>query len=411
MFVHMADGPDSEDILRPYDPPPLSQAERMTRRSLLHLGTAPLFASLSPLTGEQSSLANRSSDGAVGDRERAAMAAVANAFMARYGVPGMSIAIAREGSIAFERGFGVSDIETNSPTQPSHLFRIASVSKPITSVAILDLVERGRLHLAQRVFGRGAVLGNTYGRTPYGPFVEDITVEHLLTHTSGGWRNDARDPMFLHPGMNQAELISWTLDSLPLANPPGERYGYSNFGYCVLGRVIETVTGRQYAAHVQQVILDRCGAGGMRIAGNTLADRAPQEVRYYGQAGENPYGINVRRMDAHGGWVSTAADLVRFAIRVDGFATAPDVLRSETIRMMTTASGANASYAKGWSVNTRNNWWHGGSLPGTISILVRTSGGFCWAALANSRRPESDVNRALDDMVWAMVREVPAWRP
>jgi hypothetical protein len=77
---------------------------------------------------------------------------------------------------------------------------------------------------------------------------------------------------------------------------------------------------------------------------------------------------------------------------------------------MTSASTANSSYAKGWAVNRLNNWWHGGSLPGTTSIVVRTSGGFCWAALANSRRFGSEMGRAFDEMVWSMVRQVKAWR-
>jgi len=290
------------------------------------------------------------------------------------------------------------------------LFRIASVTKPITSSAILDLVEIGRLKLEDRVFGRGALLGTHFGRMPYGRHIEEITIEHLLTHTCGGWRNDAQDPMFRNPRMNHDELISWTLDSVPLTTPPGQSFAYSNFGFCLLGRVIEAATGRSYAEHVQQRVLDRCGVRRMSLAGNTLGDRAPQEVRYYGQSGENPYGMNVRRMDSHGGWLATGSDLTAFATHVDGFMTTPNILRAETIRTMTTPSTANRNYAKGWSVNSMNNWWHNGSLPGTATILVRTASGFCWAALANTRRPNSDMDLALDKMVWEMVQSVSAWR-
>jgi CubicO group peptidase (beta-lactamase class C family) len=346
----------------------------------------------------------------INERERAAMAATAERFRTKYGVPGLSVAIARNGSHVYEKAFGVADRERGESLAPSHLFRIASVTKPITSSAILDLVEIGGLKLGDRVFGRGAVLGTRFGRMPYGRHLEEITIEHLLTHTCGGWQNDARDPMFENPSMNHEELISRTLDSVPLANPPGQSFAYSNFGFCLLGRVIEVVTGRSYADHVQRRVLHRCDVRSMSLAGNTLDDRAPHEVRYYGQSGENPYGMNVRRMDSHGGWLATASDLTAFAMHVDGFMTTPNILRAETIRTMTTPSLANHNYAKGWSVNSLNNWWHSGSLPGTATILVRTASGFCWAALANTRRPDSDIDLALDRMVWEMVQSVSAWR-
>jgi CubicO group peptidase (beta-lactamase class C family) len=343
--------------------------------------------------------------GDVPERERVAMRRIANAFREKYGVPGLSVAIAHRGRLAYEEAFGQADAERGEVLTPAHCFRIASVSKPITACAVFDLVEAGRLSLDTRVFGRGAVLGTRFGRTPYGRGIEAITIEHLLTHTAGGWRNDGGDPMFQRPRLDHAELISWTLDSAPLQNRPGQAYAYSNFGYCILGRVIEAVTGRGYAEHVQQRLLDRCGVRSMAIAGDTLADRQPSEVRYHGRAGDDPYRMNVRRMDAHGGWLASARDLVLFAVHVDGFATTPDVLRPATITRMTTASTANPGYAKGWSVNRAGNWWHGGSLPGTSSILVRTSGRLCWAALANTR--SSGMN--LDPLMWEMAGQVKAW--
>jgi hypothetical protein len=147
----------------------------------------------------------------------------------------------------------------------------------------------------------------------------------------------------------------------------------------------------------------------MRIAGNTLAERAPGEVVYYGQGGENPYDMNVRRMDSHGGWLATASDVVRLATHVDGMSPARDILRPNTIREMTTATAANPQYAKGWAVNSLNNWWHVGSLPGTTSIVVRTASGLCWAALLNTRETNADTGGALDSMMWDMVKQVRSW--
>ena len=257
----------------------------------------------------------------------------------------------------------------------------ASQSPP---VPFSILIETGRLSPDARVFGSDGILGTRFGRQPYSRFVEDLTVDHLLTHTCGGWPNDGSDPMFRDPAASHEALISGTLNTLPLTNPPGQAYAYSNFGFCLLGRVIESVTGRTYEEHVRTRILDRCAVRGLSIAGNTLSERQPSEVRYYGQLGENPYRMNVQRMDSHGGWLGTARDLATFATHVDGFTTTPDILQARTVRTMTTPSGVNQNYARGWTVNRLSNWWHGGSLPGTTAILVRTASGFCWAALANS---------------------------
>ena len=344
--------------------------------------------------------------------EREQMAGVANAFMRKFDVPGLSVAISREGRIVYESPFGEANRQAGQRLTVSNLFRIASVTKPITSTAIFTLIERGKLGQHDRVFGPGGVLGTKFGKGAFKKWVEEITIDHLLTHTCGGWDNSNDDPMFENVGMDHAQLISWTLDTKPLKNVPGTHYAYSNFGYCVLGRVIEQVTGRPYREFVQEEILARCGVRDMRISGNTLNQRFPEEVFYYGQGGEDPYDMNVTRMDSHGGWLATPRDLVLFLTHVNGFKSTPNILRPETIKLMTTPGAVNSGYARGWAVNSAPNWWHNGSLPGTITIMVRTASGFCWAALTNTRTTgQPDMGLALDNMVWDMVHRVSAWKP
>jgi CubicO group peptidase (beta-lactamase class C family) len=330
-------------------------------------------------------------------------------FMTRFSVPGLSLAITKDGRLVYARGFGQANTATGEAVTTRHLFRIASIAKPITSVAIMRLVELGRLRLSDRVFGPGALLGTTFGELPYQANLDRITVQQLLEHLGGGWPNDDTDPMFTNQGMDANALISWVITNRRLATVPGTGYAYSNFGYCVLGRIIERVTGEPYEQWVRREVLARCGVTGMSLAGNTAADRRPNEVTYYGQGSENPYGMNVTRMDAHGGWIATATDLVRFAVRVDGFATKADILTNASVQTMTTASARNAGYAKGWAVNGANNWWHAGSLPGTETILVRTSGGFCWAILANSRSLMAGFGASLDQLGWDIVRSAGTW--
>ena len=320
------------------------------------------------------------------------------------------MAVARGGMLLYERGFGFADRDQNEKVAPESLFRIASVSKPITSVTLFLLAEAKRLTMEDIVFGPRGVLGDDFGARPYQRWVEDIRIKHLLTHTGGGWQNNASDPMFRHPEMNHKQLITWAIGNVPLERPPGEHYAYSNFGYCVLGRVIEKLTGAAYPQYVRDAVLKRCGVTDMSIAGNTLAERAAGEVVYYGAGGEDPYDMNVRRMDSHGGWLATARDLAMFSSHVDGHSASRNILQAETIREMTAASSANAGYAKGWAVNPVPNWWHGGSLPGTTSIMVRTASGFCWSALANSREASADTGLAMDRMMWNLVRQPRNWK-
>lgn len=328
------------------------------------------------------------------------------AFMRQYGVPGASMAIAKNDRLVYASGFGVADQGTGSAVTVNSRFRIASVSKPITSAAIFTLIEQGRLRLTDKVFGSGAVLGTQYGRKAYSTDVKNITVQNLLEHTAGGWGNSADDPMFSNPTLNQGQLIGWVLDNRPLTNTPGTTYSYSNFGYSVLGRVIEKVTGQGYADAVRNLVLTRSGITGMTIGSNALAQRQANEVVYYGQGGENPYNMQVGRMDAHGGWVASATDLLRFAVRVNGQSEKADILSVDSINQMTTGSTANNGYAKGWMVNTASNWWHNGSLPGTASILVRTADGYTWSMLLNTRSRDDAFFSALDNLMWKVVNDV-----
>jgi CubicO group peptidase (beta-lactamase class C family) len=300
------------------------------------------------------------------------------------------------------RAYGLADRDKGEKVTPAHLFRIASVSKPITSVTVFQLIEQGKLRLEDAVFGPGGILGTDFGRPPYKPYVAEIRLKHLLTHTAGGWQNDGSDPMFRNAAMSHRQLIRWAIADVPLANSPGAHYAYSNFGYCVVGRIIEKVTGQTYEQHVRAAVLERCGAGDMRISGNTPAERSRGEVVYYGSGGENPYNMNLRRMDSHGGWLATAAELVRFATHLNS-------LRPQSIAEMTTGTAANPQYACGWAVNRVPNWWHNGSLPGTTSIMVHTASGFCWSALLNTREAQVDTGGALDRMMWEMVRKVKSW--
>ncbi|MBV9833176.1 MAG: beta-lactamase family protein [Alphaproteobacteria bacterium] len=351
--------------------------------------------------------------------ERAVLNGMLEATVRKHGIPGASVAIAASGRIVYQHTAGYADRSSRETLTSDHLFRIADLSHPITAAAIFTLVEQGKLRLDETVFGPGSRLGSDFGAPPYAPFVEEISIEHLLTHTAGGWRSDLRttkwpktanDPLFAHAEMSRAELIAWTIKNVPLVNPPGRVWLYSTFGYCLLGRVIEKVTGQSYESFVRSQILERCGLPGIRIGGSTRAERAAGEVVYHSDEGYDPYDIDLPRMDSHCGWIASPSDVVRFLTHVDGFPNPPDVLQPDTLRVMNTGSKVNPAYAKGWFVNFGNRHLHGGLYGSTGGMSYRTTG-IGWVTMANGRRyaEKKSYDGDLHLLPVEMVKKVKAW--
>ncbi len=335
------------------------------------------------------------------------IAGLVKQFQRQYDVPGLSLAMSRGGNVLLDQGFGIADQATGAAVTSRHRFRIASLSKPITSLAIFRLVDQGRLDLATRVFDDSGPLADLLVDLNLPDdacsFLRQISIQHLLEHTVGTWGNKTRDPMIDKRAieMNHRDLIRWTLKTHRLREPPGHRFLYSNFGYCLLGRVLERIEKRPYEAVVQELVLRPAGVKSMQLGANSPEKLAPGEVRYYGQQ-EDPFHniMRVDRMDAHGGWIASPRELVTLMLHYDLFSAPGDLLRAETIRSMTLPSSANPQYAKGWSVNSANNWWHIGSFNGSAGILVRTNDAWCWAMLMNSRSHHEKFVADLDALPW-----------
>lgn len=363
--------------------------------------------------------------------------------MTRWSIPGGAVALVKDEKLVMAEGYGLVDKSTSQPAAATSLFRIASVSKPITAVTILKLYEDGLLGLEEKAFQILEDLEPPPGGVA-DPRIYQITIRDLLQH-SGGWDSSlSGDPMFKSREIAQAMGVPLPADSLtiirymmgrPLDFAPGERYAYSNFGYCVLGRIIERVTGQDYENSVKTRILGPIGIRSMRIGHTLLKDRAENEAVYYDYLGAPlaesvfpdvpglvawPYGgFYLEAMDSHGGWVASAVDLMRFITAVDGRPLRQDLLKPSTIDLMVArpklADWKNSAwyYALGWDVRpqvTDSNWWHTGSLPGTETIVVRTYHGMAWAALFNSRPQDSDGFEAeLDSALWEAVNGITDW--
>src|SRR5919109_1344416 len=335
------------------------------------------------------------------------------AYMTTHSIPGLALAITKDGRLVYAGGFGLADKSTGQEASPTQLFRIASVSKPITPVAVMRLLEQGKLtSLDLKVFGPNSILGSQYATPDNNTSIESITVRQLLQHISGFTTkvDDMNDPMFQHTDYSTDELINWALKTKAPINSPGSVYEYSNFGYKILGRVIAAKSGQSYEDYVRSVLAST-GVTDMVLAANAAADRKPHEVVYYPSSA---YDLNVNRFDAHGGWLASAIDLTRFMVRVDGLGTKPDIVNGTDYTTMTTksgvldADGVDPTYAFGWVVGGGYQW-HNGCMTGTIALMGRAPSGITYSATVNTRPSTDPCANKLRQALDTIVGGVSAW--
>ncbi len=341
-------------------------------------------------------------------KNKAVIEGVLRDFCRKYSLPGgVSMAISYQERLVYAGAVGYADVRHKIPLTPEHRMRVASVSKPITAIAVMKLVETRQLGLDDKVFGETGILRGEYGVPRRENRPAEITVRQLLEHTAGGWGNARRDPMFSLQNVGGKEFVRTVVREYPLEHSPGTQHAYSNFGYCVLGRIIEKKSGMSYENYVKKNILSPCGIKGMRIGGN-ISD--PDEVEYMADKNQAPYALSPLHMDAHGGWVANPVELLKLLVRIDGFSKVTDVLKSETIKTMTTPSARNENYALGWSVNRSNNWWHMGNMPGTSAEMARSSEGFNWVVLANfSPGSSPEYLGDMDRLFWMIKEKIQEW--
>lgn len=326
-------------------------------------------------------------------------------FMAQYGIPGLSVAVAYNDRLVYADGFGNTDLETREVVSPETLFRLASVSKPITSAIVMDLVEQGKLSLDQQAF---PLLGASY--TPLDSRVSTITINDLL-HMAGGWDRtispelvnaygDIRSTL----GMSATEIITgedileYGLGHTMLDFAPGTQSAYSNFSYVFLGEIIEQVTGLSYEEAAQNV-LALAGISDMQIGEWSESGLLPNEAHYYQlrasslYSPQSPYdsvGVDfLSAIEAAGGWIGSAIDLIRFTTSIDGNPIRQDFLTASSVsdlvvRPNFVSQTASYWYGNGWVANLYNNAWHTGALPGTSTAIVRYSDGLQAVVLANT---------------------------
>ena len=328
-------------------------------------------------------------------------------FLKKYNIVGASVAITHHEKLVYAKGFGLANDETDENVQPGHLFRIASISKLITAVAIMKLYEQGIISLTDTVFGQNGLLNDPRFLEFKDPLISQITVANLLNHTAG-WNKKHGDPIFNSPYVarrmksenpSDIDMIIEFILKDKLSYAPGKRYSYSNFGYAVLGRIIEKVTKMKYEDYVMINILRPAGIYDMHIGHNLYHEKFPNEVKYFEPAGSayvmavdgsdkmvpKSYGGNdLNLLGAAGGWVASAPELAKLLTILDGFDYQPDILKKETLMMMTNpVIAGNGLY--GWrGVDKYGTWWRTGSFSGTTALVMRLDNGINWVILLNT---------------------------
>jgi N-acyl-D-amino-acid deacylase len=344
------------------------------------------------------------------------------AMMDRHGIPGGALAIAKNGKLVYAKGFGWADLARKIIVEPNTLFGLGSLSKPITAMAILLLVERGQLDLDDRVYD---VLKHI--RLPptirIDPRVKTITIRQLLNHT-GGWDRAVKgDPINWSPQIARAMRLPLPLTdqqfiaymwSVPLDFTPGTKFQYSNVGYIMLGEVVEAVSGQKYETFVREQVLKPMGIKKAILNAGKRSYQPGEVRRYLAGNGIMLPPMDVPMLQAAGGWEVSAPDMVRFLTALDG-SRGKKFLDDKIYRQMVALPPppvkprADGNYnGLGWPTVSRAGksfgYFHDGNYDGVRAFMkCSPARGVNWALLFNvSINPD-----AVDDrIVLDAVREV-----
>jgi CubicO group peptidase (beta-lactamase class C family) len=296
-----------------------------------------------------------------------------------------TVAISKNNELLYSRGYGYQDAAKKKSTLPDALMRIASVSKPITHAMVLKAID-------DKLIAKDTKFYEFLEFKPFGGKVADeriksITINQLLQHTGGWDREKSEDPMFntkkyekemkLRTPATARNVVEYML-AQPLDFEPGEKTVYSNFGYCILGRVLEKAYKKPYTEVLKQLI-NKPHKLDIRVGVASSKKRDPREVAY--PIADDNFPLDV--MDAHGGLVASAPAMCAY---LDVYWLGGEERKADQ--------------------KARYNFF--GSLPGTTALVLQRNDGINVAVLINGRRDskaetdnealKKNIERALDEM-------------
>jgi len=281
--------------------------------------------------------------------------------------PGAAIIVVRDGKVIFRKGQGMANLELGVPIEPDMVFRLGSITKQFTAVAILMLAEQGKLALDDSI---------SRFLPDYPTHDHLITVEHLLTHTSGIKSYTAMPewPPLWRKDFTVQELIDF-FKYQPMGSAPGKRWAYNNSGYILLGAIIEKVSGQSYEQFIQQSIFEPLG---MKQSYYDSPSRViPRRVSGYDRSSEiytNAAYLSMTQPYAAGALASTVDDLVLW----DSALYTEQLLKHETLQRAHIShqltDGSSTEYGYGWGISEYAEHRlieHGGGIHGFRTYVIR----------------------------------------
>jgi N-acyl-D-amino-acid deacylase len=372
-------------------------------------------------------------------------------FLREKKIPGIGLAISKDSQLVYARGFGLADRDKKTPVQPDSLFRLSSLSKTFTSVAVMKLVEQEKVKLDDPILKTVKITPLLAKGEKFDPRWEKVTVRQCLQHTIGFNQEKQGDPTAnpvlvqkLAGGNFPVGVINVARYALgkTLDTEPGAEQHYSNIGYLLLGRLIENLAKQRYEDFVRKEILLPLKITNPRLGKALPENRQMNEVRYYdskdresgclyqprfGKPVPIPDGAeNFEAYEAHAGWIASPVDVVRFLCAFDDREKCP-ILKASTIAEMwapppglvghdKAGKPLPAFYSHGWTVRPVGDkglatCWHIGRLSGTSNMLVRRHDNICWAILMNTdttadmKEPAAIIN----DQLHATANAITEW--
>jgi D-alanyl-D-alanine carboxypeptidase len=291
-----------------------------------------------------------------------------------------SVAVMIDGQVVHAAAYGERVPGSGDPVETTDRFRIASISKTITAIVTLQLVEDGVLTLDDPV---GDVLIEHLSLTGFDPDVRSITVRELLSHTAGFPKHQST---FF--GSGATSCVDAARIGLSRSVASGSGYTYSNMGFCVLGILIEAVTGKTYERVVYERLLTPLGISGMRMP--STYDLGPDEVVHAASPGRN----FMETLGAAGSWNATPTDLVRILNSIDYATPGWKAVSEETanaMRYRIPTGFPPGGYGLGL-INYDTSFGHTGTIQNTHAMVLRQPDGITWAVTVSGDYPSDSSN-------------------
>ncbi len=317
--------------------------------------------------------------------------------MSEQKIPGLSVAVVAENQLRWSSGFGVSDLENQVPARAHTVYRLASISKPITAVALMQLVEQGKVDLDTPI--RKYV--PSFPEKPW-PVTSRLLLGHLggIRHYKGDEVNSTRYYPTLAEGLSLFKHD-------PLLHEPGTKYAYTSYGFNLLGCAVEGASGKTFMQYVQESVFQPAGMD--RIREDSVAALIPHRAQGYRKTEQGEL-LNSRLADTSykipgGGLCSTVEDLARFAIALH----TDRLLKRETREQMwvsqNTADGKPTNYGMGWGIAVKNGRRYishnGGQQRVSTRLLLLPDQGVAVALMSNLEGAK--LNDLSDEIVTAVL--------